>query len=681
MKKMLRTTLNYLMAAFIFTAGMGITTTIAAASIRVKDTGGSILVFENVPQRVVSLVPSATEILFELGAKDAVVGLTYHDATLGGSEEKAVVGGFFQPSVKKLKSLEPDLVILSGFHEQIKQELSASGIKSFVYETKSVEQSYKVISTLGLLFNRKETAEQIIEKNRHRIAHIQNKLARAVPGTRKRVIRLMGRDKIMTPGNDSFQNELIRLAGGIAPDFGRNGSVIEVTREEWQAFNPEIIYGCGGDKKAAELFFSQPGWKDADAVKKGRIYYFPCELTCRAATHTGYFVQWLSSNIYASEFADAKNNVLPVEMTGSRDIRVDLDYVGKAVVNTSVIYDFENRTLMVDFKRPQTIVSTLEGQRDNILTVGNHYSPPPTWGPGHTLGIDHIRASILTANQKQADTTSFLITGADMNNLSVKEAGFKEMKVVALVTAGVMSNAVRMSKDEGMFYEPGTINIIIMTNTALSNRAMTRAIIAATEAKTAALEDMDIRSSYTPLRHKATGTGTDNILVVKGEGVPIKNAGGHTKMGELIAQAVYAGVNEAVLRQNRVTAQRHIFQRLKERNISLYSLVSGVDCDCMHQKNIEKSRLSETVEHLLLEPEYAAFMASALAFSDAYEKGLIKDLALFNQWCEAIATRVAGKRVDNLRDYLSDEAIPIVLKNALNALIIGAMAKLSETAS
>ena len=92
------------------------------------------------------------------------------------------------------------------------------------------------------------------------------------------------------------------------------------------------------------------------------------------------------------------------------------------------------------------------------------------------------------------------------------------MIVYALVTAGVESNAVRMSVDEGRFYEPGTINVIIMTNMKLSSRARTRAIISATEAKTAAMEDLDVRSSVSPQRNQATGTGTDEVLVVEGRG-------------------------------------------------------------------------------------------------------------------------------------------------------------------
>jgi adenosylcobinamide amidohydrolase len=99
---------------------------------------------------------------------------------------------------------------------------------------------------------------------------------------------------------------------------------------------------------------------------------------------------------------------------------------------------------------------------------------------------------------------------------------------------------------------------------------MTRAIISATEAKTAALMDLDIRSSYSSSLHQATGTGTDNIIVVRGTGIEIDNTGGHSKLGELIAKAVYQGVREAICKQNKITASRNIFRRLMERKISIY---------------------------------------------------------------------------------------------------------------
>ena len=93
----------------------------------------------------------------------------------------------------------------------------------------------------------------------------------------------------------------------------------------------------------------------------------------------------------------------------------------------------------------------------------------------------------------------------------------------------------------------GTINIILVTNVNLSEGAMARSIITATEAKTAALQDMDARSSISP-ENQATGTGTDNMIIVSGndQEKPIKSTGGHTKLGELIGITTKIAVEETI---------------------------------------------------------------------------------------------------------------------------------------
>lgn len=631
------------------------------------DSRGKSITIHTIPERVVSLVPSITEIIFRIDAGDAVRGVTYHDNYPGEPGSKQIVGGFFSPSLKAIDAVQPDIIFLSRLQKKVMEKFGHGKSKLIDLETESIADSYKNIHLLGKIFNKEKQAAILVDEIKIQLRIISDKVDRIPDSKRKRVLRLMGRDPVMTPGDDSFQNQMIRAAGGIPPVLGKKGNIVVISKEEWVAVNPQVIYGCGGDRETAKKFFNRPGWKDVDAVKNGNIFYFPCDLTCRAATHTGHFVSWLASRIYTEEFSKKENQVLEEKIFKTRSLDLDFDYIKDTRISYSHIHDFLNKTLIINFNRPMSLVSTLEGERKGIKSVGNHYSSPPCWGINHKLSLNNIRKRVYQVIDKSEDTASFLFTGADMDKLAIKREKFRDMEVCAFVTAGVSSNATRMSKDVGRFYEPGTINIILLPNMKLTSRAMTRAIISATEAKTAALMDLDIRSSYSSRLHRATGTGTDNIIVVRGTGIEIDAAGGHSKLGELIAKAVYQGVREAIFKQNKITASRNIFQRLEERNISIYSLISGMTCECTQKK----SDFAGAVEKLLIDDRYANFIESALALSDDYEKGLLKNLTFYNKWCKEIAGNIAGKQIHRLDDLVQTDDMPVVLKSALNAILNG----------
>ena len=367
-------------------------------------------------------------------------------------------------------------------------------------------------------------------------------------------------------------------------------------------------------------------------------------------------------------------NVCSGQITARKALQIDLDSVQQAEIITCNIKGFYHKTLMVTFRQPMRVVSTLEGQKESILTVANHYFPPPAWGMGHELGLDELTAIATQALDLVPDSTAMLFTGADMDNLAVVKKTFREMEVIALVTAGVEGNSMRMGTDTGSFYElekpdqtdkPGTINIVLLTNTRLSPRAMSRAIISATEAKSAALQDLDIRSSYSGLLHSATGTGTDNILIAEGKGSAIDATGGHTKMGELIGRAVYDGVQEAIKMQNGLIVSRSIAKRLQERKIDLSALCHA------------DPKMQTKIEHLLLEPRNASFMAAALALSDDYERGLITDLTSFDSWCKAMSETLGGQQTP-----YSDKAaenLPLVIRKALSVFLGAASYKKTNT--
>ncbi len=620
------------------------------------------------PRRVVSLVPSVTEILFAVGGGDAVCGVTHHDNYPPEASRIPTVGGFFSPSVDHIRALEPDVIFVSDLHQEVVAALEGRPVQIIRLRLDAFSDLFDAIDRIGRIFQAEDRAAALSDDITRSLELTARKADRVPASSRPRVIRFMGRDSVMTPGDGAFQNEMIRAAGGTPPTLGKSGKTVPVALAEWKAFNPEIIYGCGGDRDAAEQLLNRPGWKDVDAVKNGRIFYFPCDLTCRLSTRTGYFVSCLSSRILGEAGEDG-GTVLPDGTVESRALDLKLPWVASAEVLDTRLYDYVHKTLLVRFTRPMAVTSTLEGFREKIRAVGNSYSPPQCWERYHRMGLAASRERLMSVIGRKIEDTSLLFTGADMDNLSIQRKSFQAMTVVALVTAGVKSNAVRMSRDTGAYYEPGTINMILMSNMRLSPRAMNRAVISATEAKTAALWDVDIRSSQTGRIHPATGTGTDNIIVVEGEGTPIDNAGGHSKMGELIADAVYAGVQEAVFNQNGIPERRNIFQRLGDRRISLFGLAGACDC------GMQQSDLGAALERLLLDERYAGFLEAALAVSDQYESGLISDLSAFQAWCSQITQEIAKVPPADTPAAALDADLPRVVDMALGAILNGLAAK------
>jgi len=618
------------------------------------------------PQRVVSLVPAATEMLVAVGAGDAVVGVTSHDTLPVNLRKKEIVGGFAAPSLERIEALRPDLLLVSSLHGTVKKRFQDQCAVVELSPVHSVEQALERLHDLGGLLGRGQEADTLAAGIRAELALIRAKVEPIPAAKRQRVMRLMGVAQLMAPGDDSFQNDFIRSAGGIPPRFGRNGEAIVVSPAEIVRFNPQTIYVCGD---AAEAVLANPALQKIEAVKHKRVFSFPCEFTCRAGVNMGGFVSWLAARVYEQEFSDPSRQAYPDQMLEARPVALPLSYVRQALVQKSRIRDFINKTLVVDFTTPQRILSTLEGMREGIMGVGNHYYPPPSWGLGHTSGLDCLRRTATAALARPDVQTSLLFTGADMDHLVVAEKSFRDLTVYALVTAGVKTNAMRMATDSGNFYEPGTINIVLLTNARLSEQAMSRAIITATEAKTAALTDLDIRSTYSP-HFAATGTGTDNLLVVQGEGPGINGAGGHTKMGELIAAAVYDGVRKAIAGQNRITADRSIFARLEERRIHLASLLPLEPEEC----SLDRRQLVAAVEDALMQPEYAGFMAGSLAMSDAVQAGLA-DPQGHELWAKAVAARLAGHAVEPWHQRFLEGRLPPLAAKALESLVNGVCAR------
>ncbi|WP_333786515.1 adenosylcobinamide amidohydrolase [Methanomethylovorans sp.] len=165
-----------------------------------------------------------------------------------------------------------------------------------------------------------------------------------------------------------------------------------------------------------------------------------------------------------------------------------------------------------------------------------------------------------------------MLTAANMMNVAIVSKGFRGLEVTAIITGGVEINGGRVG-DPASYYQEngshfplnGTINAIILINADLPEYTMSRVIMTATEAKTAALQELMVPSRYS--EGIATGSGTDMIAVVSNMTSPLKltDAGKHSKLGELIGKCVIEATKKALEKQSELTpiSQRNMLLRLE----------------------------------------------------------------------------------------------------------------------
>jgi len=236
-----------------------------------------------------------------------------------------------------------------------------------------------------------------------------------------------------------------------------------------------------------------------------------------------------------------KGNI-PAELHGIRAEIIN-HRVREAPANALIITLPENRRVL--------------SSRDGLKTAGlvcNCYLPKAVWPlfDENPLSWDEYLNEVLQDIGRSPDEAATLSTGVNMDYLAWDEEGFENLWVAAFVTAGVKTNAMRVGMDKagtiersGAFEKIGTINTVLLTGVRLDLTAMAASFITITEAKNIALQEMDVRSAFNP-EWAATGTGTDGIVVVSGEGDESRYVGGHTKMGELMAKAVTKATIQAI---------------------------------------------------------------------------------------------------------------------------------------
>jgi iron complex transport system substrate-binding protein len=261
------------------------------------------------PQRIVSLSPSNTEILFALGLEDRVVGATKYCnypplvKELKESKKIEVVGGYVDPDVEKILSLHPDLVLASRTRSSgAVSLLDKEGIATFVVDPNNLSSIIQSIEKIGKISGKESDASELCNQMESRIRAISDKTS-SLPKTR--VLYIVWHDPVKTAGAGTFEDELIEKAGGVNIFHDLSGYV-QVDPEAIAMRNPEVIIACSGMGSGADMPLqwakTERGLNQTDARKNGRIYQAEGDLITRTGPRIVDGLDMLAKFIHPEAF-------------------------------------------------------------------------------------------------------------------------------------------------------------------------------------------------------------------------------------------------------------------------------------------------------------------------------------------------------------------------------------------
>jgi len=250
----------------------------------IEDQMGRKVTIEKQPERIVSLAPSNTEILFNLELGDKIVGVTDFCDYPEEAKTKEKIGGFSEPNIEKIISLQPDIVFATNMHQKPVEELEKLGIPAVVLDPKDFDDMLASVEIMGRATGQSEKAAKIVNDLKARMEDIENKTAKLTEDRRPKVYYEIWPSPITTAGPGTFVNDIIQKAGGINIAGDAKKSYPEYSVEMIVAKNPDIIIFShhGSSNQSVEDILSRQGWENVNAIKNKKVFYIDENLVQRA---------------------------------------------------------------------------------------------------------------------------------------------------------------------------------------------------------------------------------------------------------------------------------------------------------------------------------------------------------------------------------------------------------------
>ena len=250
------------------------------AEVRVVDDNGDEVRLAVPAQRIISLAPNITEVLFHIGAGDQIVGADEYSNYPAAAKQILRVNNHAAANYELILSLKPDLVIAwqSGNGDKIINPLRKLGIPVFVVETHQIERIPNLFRRFGQLSGNNDLAQQRIEEFTQRLQLLGD------AQTGKSVVRTFYQiwdQPLITLNGKHMVSDVIELCGGLNIFADAVPLVPYVNIESIVAADPQVIIAGGSQEEQPGWFSSWQQWTGISAVQHKQIYLIPADLMQR----------------------------------------------------------------------------------------------------------------------------------------------------------------------------------------------------------------------------------------------------------------------------------------------------------------------------------------------------------------------------------------------------------------
>jgi iron complex transport system substrate-binding protein len=297
-------------AVYIYMSNLGESTEFQGGDI-VDDLGYS-LTLASPPERIVSLAPSNTEILFAVGAGDKVVGVTdfcnypYDFAAWIEAGNMTSIGNYYGPSTEPIVALNPDLVLATTGSEDAAENLRELGYNVLIIEPRNLTFVLRDILLVGRATNNYDQAVVLESELRQRIDAVTTATEQAI--TKPKVYHEVWNDPIMSAGPGTFIDELITLAGGQNIFDDAVSSWPTVSSEAIIDKNPEVMIfpdmymGRANFYETLEAVKNRDGWDLISAVQNNDIYEINADIISRSGPRLADALEIMAKMIHPEIF-------------------------------------------------------------------------------------------------------------------------------------------------------------------------------------------------------------------------------------------------------------------------------------------------------------------------------------------------------------------------------------------